>query len=108
MNEKFTPGPWVCEKWGGIRGSNGRLVAKIHPASIMKDGQEIQPYYDEVCQANAHLMAASKDMYEALKMAEFAIAQVPAMSEGVAKLLIDVANKIDMVLRKADGKEVTP
>jgi hypothetical protein len=30
------------------------------------------------------------------------------MSEGVAKLLIDVANKIDMVLRKADGKEVTP
>jgi len=64
----FTPGPWaVAEPWSGfseIRGADGQLVFGLAA------GAEGEKRPDEVCDANARLIAAAPEMYEALKATE--------------------------------------
>lgn len=48
---KWTPGPWVVKGERGIRGANGECVAST---------------YVDAPSADAHLIAAAPDLYEAL------------------------------------------
>jgi hypothetical protein len=61
-----TPGPWVKGRYGELQGSDGATVCvKGLGVSISLSGD---PY--PVAEANARLIAAAPDMYEALKEAE--------------------------------------
>lgn len=105
MTEKFTPGPWTEKHirtdthgiaWKNIRGGDGYLFA-------------------EVCgEANAHLIAAAPEMYEALKTASIALDMVRGSTFcetcddneicetcGIYKALLQT----DAVLKKARGEE---
>jgi len=126
----FTPGPW--EWYGSLTDKSVRLQSKVGMRMIvmgftrwgMQSGQprfcedgllksvdkffkpraEHHPNFDlDVDHPDANLIAAAPDMYGALKKAEFAIMQVPAMSEGVASLLEKAASSIEKALRKAEG-----
>ena len=59
---------------------------------------------DEEYEANAHLIAAAPDMYEALKMLVYDIRKEDAASAKVWGLL-HTADKLDRILTKAEGKE---
>jgi len=92
----FTPGPW--EKKGNTIFGNGRRICDL---LILYDG-DWQPWAEEQ-EANAHLIAQSPIMYEALKaIAEMKInestdcAQLSALCIAIAKT----------ALAKVDGKEV--
>lgn len=62
---EYTKGPWTFEPpWSGfstIRGQNGELVFGIAAGGA----EEKQP--DNVCEANASLIAAAPDLLEALE-----------------------------------------
>jgi hypothetical protein len=61
----YTPGPWsVAQPWNGfseIRGGNGELVFGL-AAGVPGEKQP-----DEICEANARLIAAAPEMFEALQ-----------------------------------------
>ena len=94
---KFTPGPWIAHKLPKTDWLPGRW--EIH---YSKDGECVAEIVHE--DADARLIAAAPDMYEALKKADFAIMQVPAVSEGVSSLLVEAAAFISEALRKAEGE----
>lgn len=50
-----SPEPWEHEDWGGIRGADGRLVAKIFPAEHKE-----QPYFDDACISNGAFIALAR------------------------------------------------
>lgn len=67
----FTPGPWFYrpqpyDDWGWVRDGNGRMVAQARApeAGELEDyrASDTDPY-----EANARLIAAAPDLYEALK-----------------------------------------
>jgi hypothetical protein len=65
----FTPGPWVKDRHGQLSGPDGTIVCtKGLGLSISLGGD---PY--PVAEANARLIAAAPDMYEALEEAEEAL-----------------------------------
>ena len=68
---KWTPGKWtVAPPWSGfseIRGPNGELIFGLAAGGE----KERQP--DEVCEANAALIGAAPDLYEALERAFVAL-----------------------------------
>ena len=107
MSEKFTPGPWILKTdlfAGGISivGQDGFEIYHDH----------IGPSVSEVTRntilANAHLMAASKDMYEALKEA-FGLkcphSWCRTNSRQVNHGYCSTHQRIYNALTKADGKE---
>jgi hypothetical protein len=64
----FSPGPWKVAKQPYdlmIRDSGGRIVATAYGW----DEQGLPGHEESRAQANAHLIAACPDMYEALKVA---------------------------------------
>lgn len=80
--EKFTPGPWKIRKTdNAIR----RLTGAKTPSEV---------------QANAHLIAAAPDMYEALEILKFELEAREADGHKVSGLL----NVIDITLSKARGE----
>ncbi len=65
MSAGFTPGPWAFNSpWAGfssIEDAYGNLIFGI----ARGDPEEAQPI--KTCEANARLIAAAPDLYEALK-----------------------------------------
>ena len=76
MSEKFTPGPWYADKYGKIWRNvpsdlyeYGGKIAGDMPLALVNRGwyeKDERPYPQ---QANANLIAAAPDMYEALECA---------------------------------------
>ena len=76
MSEKFTPGPWYADKYGKIWRNvpsdlyeYGGKIAGDMPLALVNRGwyeKDETPYPQ---QANANLIAAAPDMYEALECA---------------------------------------
>lgn len=60
QNTKFTPGPWEKDKYDCLRSPEGKQVG-VWGAGIAWVQR------DEESEANARLIAAAPDMYEALK-----------------------------------------
>lgn len=62
MTDKRTPGPWVKDKYGTLRGSNGKPVV-VRATGI---GNACTWSDDEV-EANSRLVESAAEMYEALR-----------------------------------------
>ena len=104
MSEKLTSGPWILKTdlfAGGI-------------SIVGQDGFEI--YHDRIDSsvsevtrntilANASLMAASKDMYEALKCLLDEQNSIPLLRR--EKQYNEAVGRARVALAKADGKEAT-
>lgn len=64
---KFTPGPWTCHRnssfWEFGSNSEGQLG---DVCASMFDGDGERPDAEKVMEANAHLIAAAPDLYDAL------------------------------------------
>jgi hypothetical protein len=88
----YTKGPWVADKFGDIDGPNGEPIATT-------DGV---PGIEDVAGANARLIAAAPDMYEALKTAYQCIEDLGNDRGGWA--WEDVLQEIDAAIAKAEGK----
>lgn len=63
MSEKFTPGPWISKRPNGMvkTPDDVKLIASCY-------GDDPECHEDERQIANAHLIAAAPQLYEALKM----------------------------------------
>ena len=98
-NEKFTPDEWKIDKYTNAIYilENGRYKTVANTNSINWDG--------DVWNANANLIAAAPDMYQMLKkIIEFQKANFG----GEIKThlgFVDLANQIEIVLKKARGEE---
>lgn len=106
---KFTPGPWeletvrtqvgVCHKIGKL-GSSTRITS----ACLYDDCYSDKPG-DLQLLADAHLIAAAPDMYEALKAArEKALASIPSAIGFTQGDLQAIANICNVALKKASGQ----
>ena len=102
MSEKFTPGPWKIQRTnqgvfieGNVEKPIGylALIRPVHP-----DGNRVME------DANAALIAAAPDMYEALLIAEHWLnrgtMEGPPINQGDRK----IANHIQAALAKARGE----
>ena len=69
MSEKFTPGPWqtidMSWEYSVIIDEDAARIAQV----FIRDevDEETQDKFEEIKDANANLIAAAPDMYEALK-----------------------------------------
>lgn len=76
---KHTPGPWLVEApWSGcsaIRGPNNKLVFGL------ASGLPHEKQHDEICVANARLIAATPDLLDALENLLTAIDQFGLVGE---------------------------
>ena len=69
---KFTPGPWTFDweddnrTWAIVKSPTGKIVANVNTES----GPDIAPLVSDKmpAQANAQLISASPDLFEALKI----------------------------------------
>ena len=97
--DKFTPGPWSAPSKGNLRGA---VVAK--DGEMVCDPSGAGRYEDEM-DANAGLIAAAPEMHKLLIRIEsyFKNRHIygPGVEESVSKKLL---NRIEMVLKKAEGK----
>src|SRR5690606_40113072 len=66
---KWTPGPWqVCNTYHAVHGERVRNIALCGNAHIPQgNGRILVP--DDEAKANAHLIAAAPDLYEACEKA---------------------------------------
>ena len=93
MTEKWTPGPWHVAGKQTIKAGRDRWIGKAN----WNNGE-----------ANAHLIAAAPDMYEALKVAEEAlcdlgVCQGPDCKEPACS---GVLMRVRAAMRKARGEDV--
>ena len=106
MSEKFTPGPWYADKYGKIWRNvpsdlyeyGGKIAGDMPLAFVSKGWYEKDetPYPQ---QANANLIAAAPDMYEALE-------EVWRILDSTMPLSRDNrADRIKRILCKARGEE---
>ena len=106
MSEKFTPGPWYADKYGKIWRNvpsdlyeYGGKIAGDMPLALVNRGwyeKDETPYPQ---QANANLIAAAPDMYEALE-------EVWRILDSTMPLSRDNrADRIKRILCKARGEE---
>ena len=69
--QKWTPGPWLRDTASGlscdVRASSGRKVALCWGLSTTRAAMENRPGYRAECNANAHLIAAAPELYDALE-----------------------------------------
>jgi len=97
--EKFTPGPWEFDGMAYIFKTpigDGEMVAQIRGWGwLQKKGEEAGIAEQN---ANARLIAAAPDMYEALKIWQAANAL------GDNQLLVDARIKRDIAIAKAEGR----
>jgi hypothetical protein len=64
---KFTPGPWIKRGKGTIETNGGAEVASV------MDGQMLDRVDRETQEANANLIAAAPELYEAIKELLYAL-----------------------------------
>lgn len=85
---KWTPGPWVVFGAWGIQDQNNRLIAQFEPLNDDGNGNSEESF------ANAHLIAAAPELYEAL---------IRVQQEG--GMGIGLHRQIDRVMAKARGEQ---
>lgn len=118
---KFTKGPWTytfgkieCEDWGIIRCPDGGIVATAGVYAIERDKTDLNAHRKngtDPSAANAHLIAAAPEMYEALRRADMFIANgvelgyitLPDVHEDPAT---ETPNLIKAALAKAAGENL--
>ena len=103
---KFTPGPWTFDweddnrTWAIVKSPTGKIVANVNTES----GPDIAPLVSDKmpAQANAQLISAAPDLFEALKKAIDALERADD-SFGVPGLH-GIINEADAAIRKAEGE----
>jgi hypothetical protein len=111
MENKHTPGPWTIEQWQ--RGSKGLKLAILAPPDASGDNdyqvavvsRVYNPLFNETSfpdDANARLIAAAPDMYEALKECEVFISGLK-LDNTVD--LPSCLERINAAIARAEGKE---
>lgn len=97
-DKKFTPGPWIRDRKSGVRcdvrAANGRKVALCWGLSTSKGAQTNSPEYRAECDANANLITAAPDMYQALE-------EVAVLGSGRCVIGKPLAEMIRAALNKA-------
>lgn len=99
MNEvRWTPGPWVKNRYGELVGRNGERV-DVYDAGI----RLTLASPDDVDRANAHLIAAAPELYEALEM--IFDADGDCIKDDLPRQLPDhIRAKVGDILAKARGE----
>lgn len=106
----YTKGEWLIH-WSNIRdkeGSDLRIKLNEHLGGMEDIAIILSPRCCNVkeCEANAHLIAAAPDMYEALKAWDELRAMQPLDSGAdIDAILQKCSQKTDKALLKAEGKE---
>ncbi len=110
-DQKFmhTPGPWSTDpevEHESVLGPNGKMVADCAIFGFGKDAPT-----QERNQANARLISAAPELYDALLEARKAIASIPKDAFGIGGegethwyLVDELLHQIDMAIAKAEGK----
>lgn len=101
--EKFTPGPWKVEFEDIECCEDDPHVYVVHCKTVSPDTALLEFNITEENVANAHLISAAPEMYEALKLA-YGIIYQAAKNSFEAE---DILNRFDSVLKKARGEECT-
>ena len=104
MEKKWTPGPWVQDKFAlsvDILASRQKLVATVKPKNCDSP---------EEMAANAHLIAAATELYDALEYCEYWM-YAPPTSQSDRECVTNVIKNARRVMAKARGenaKQETP
>ena len=110
MNEKFTKGPWTAKYDPQLRALIQIYSTEAHlPVAVLPDRGTVEAMPE--IEANANLIAAAPDMYEALEQMEPLINNSTGivgyyMNGNIAKWNdFDVTRIIGNALRKARGEK---
>lgn len=105
---KWTPGPWEFfegednEYHGKIRDDIlGTIVANDWHIARIWDFNDADNAATEECQANAHLIAAAPELYEALEANMQLVHALTGATDDLANNILDLGNK---ALAKARGE----
>lgn len=111
---KFTPGPWQyrpheLDDWGTVRGPNGSdgysaFICQAKDMRYMEDDylNKCRSSKTDPWEANARLIAAAPELYEALEMVRDADEDCKA--DGFPTMPATARAKIDRALAKARGE----
>jgi len=122
MKEQFTPGPWAlcyhleseiqdkkcgCGYNGGMWGPDGEHVICEMGSAKDPNGDSLPRYARSVELANANLIAAAPDMYEALKDMQSMLATYLSTFEGIIstdweETIQDRLDNVNAALNKAN------
>ena len=98
---EFTKGPWTVHK-------NGRIVVaggiRIYQSSGPGGAQsvQVQQRLDEELRANANLIAAAPELYEACEQA--LVNDIAAEGENASNMFPALRKKLEAALKKARGE----
>jgi hypothetical protein len=97
---KFTPGPWEHSEAGDYSDFDGASIV------ILGDDRRIAAVHcsGSEGEANAHLIAASPDLYHALTKAREFIRHLTSREDHLGDMAKDAAIAADAALAKAIGK----
>ena len=98
MSEKFTPGPWYlefdnCDEEGFLE------EAEFTGAIVGADGEGVLQVYSK---ANAHLIAAAPEMYEALELIYGRL--LMSDRDGGSRITAEDGEMAELALKKARGE----
>ena len=100
MSEKFTQGPWEIRKYKDPYGSRSvDVVIATDEIIIAQLGIEL----DEECAANAHLIAASPDLYAALERLYGRL--LMSDRDGECRITAEDGAMAESALKKSRGEE---
>jgi hypothetical protein len=100
VKTKFTPGPWGIEQtndtnWIGPLRADGKVAFVVADT----DREGLKPEALERNDANAHLLAAAPDLYEALEEARGYVDRTPQTLQRK-----DMLSIIDNAIARAEGR----
>ena len=99
MSEKWTKGPWEIRKYKDPYGSRVMAVEILTDEIIVaKLGIEL----DDECKANAHLIAAAPDLYDALELIYGRL--LMSDRDGGSRITAEDGEMAELALKKARGE----
>ena len=99
MSEKWTKGPWEIRKYKAPYGSRAMAVEILTDEIIVaKLGVEL----DDECKANAHLIAAAPDLYDALELIYGRL--LMSDRDGGSRITAEDGEMAELALKKARGE----
>lgn len=102
QEQKYTPGPWAISRNTSMSvvGKNDRPVCSTGGYQDNRVDSSVLLAENE---ANARLIAAAPDLYEALKEADAEL-ETLACAMGLTSELVAVCERVKAALAKAEGK----